>query len=403
MADFHVPLLPDDTDPNAIPDGTVPVYSASAQRWVPSFVEGGGEGGTTNHALLTNRDAADQHPIGAITNLWTTLAGKADTSHTHNASDLTAGTVAAARLPNASSTARGIVELATNTEAAAGTDTARAVTPANMKPLLDAKAPASHTHDAADLSGVVKTVNGTGPDGSGNVVVSGDGVGGGQPVSHESINITADTFLPVAHPVLTVRATADATVGIEDAPDGTVITVHVAEGWEHITWAPGITVTGATDTTETWVVLVRTEGAWRALVSGSGSGGDAPAPVFDSGPVDLSHLLTGQFLSVPDTSYSTFTAHRYGRVVSLIALLRLADQAGGTYVDLNFDGPLPVGFRPSVDLAAHVTSTTAPVGAAFAMSTRGWGSLVSPSPGFVGTTDMTIQVTYITPDPEPAT
>lgn len=87
-------------------------------------------------------------------------------------------------------------------------------------------------------------------------------------VSHESINIAADTSLPVTHPVLTVRATADATVGVEDAPDGTVVTVHVAEGWERITWAPGITVTGATDTTETWVVLVRAEGAWQALVSG---------------------------------------------------------------------------------------------------------------------------------------
>lgn len=37
---------------------------------------GGGEGGTTNHALLSNRDAANQHPISAISGLQTALDGK---------------------------------------------------------------------------------------------------------------------------------------------------------------------------------------------------------------------------------------------------------------------------------------------------------------------------------------
>lgn len=37
--------------------------------------------------------------------------------------------------------------------------------------------PATHSHTATDLSGVVKTVNGTAPDGSGNVVVAGGGGG----------------------------------------------------------------------------------------------------------------------------------------------------------------------------------------------------------------------------------
>lgn len=138
---------------------------------------------------------------------------------------------------------------------------------AAVNSLADDNTDTSHTHDAEDLSGVVKTVNGTGPDEAGNVVVSGSGV------SHESISIAADVTLPVTHPVLTVRATAPALVDVEDAPDGTVITVHVAHGWEHITWAPGITVTGDSVTTETWVVLVRKEGGWSALVSGSGGGG----------------------------------------------------------------------------------------------------------------------------------
>lgn len=37
---------------------------------------GGGTGGTTDHAKLKNRDAANQHPIGAITGLETALAEK---------------------------------------------------------------------------------------------------------------------------------------------------------------------------------------------------------------------------------------------------------------------------------------------------------------------------------------
>jgi hypothetical protein len=37
---------------------------------------GGGGGGTTDHALLTNRDANDQHPMSAITGLASALSGK---------------------------------------------------------------------------------------------------------------------------------------------------------------------------------------------------------------------------------------------------------------------------------------------------------------------------------------
>lgn len=37
---------------------------------------GGGGGGTTDHSQLTNRDAEDQHPIGAITGLTEDLASK---------------------------------------------------------------------------------------------------------------------------------------------------------------------------------------------------------------------------------------------------------------------------------------------------------------------------------------
>jgi hypothetical protein len=71
----------------------------------------GVSGGTTNHALLSNRDAAAAHPLAAIDGLVSALAGKAPSEHTHSASSITAGVMAEARLPAASSAARGIVQL----------------------------------------------------------------------------------------------------------------------------------------------------------------------------------------------------------------------------------------------------------------------------------------------------
>lgn len=65
--------------------------------------------------------------------------------------------------PDASTTVKGIVELATNAEAATGTDAVRALTPSNVKPLLDAKAnsaalaPVALSGSAADLTGVLGT------------------------------------------------------------------------------------------------------------------------------------------------------------------------------------------------------------------------------------------------------
>ena len=38
----------------------------------------GGGGGTTDHSRLKNRDASDQHPISAITDLSNTLSRKMD-------------------------------------------------------------------------------------------------------------------------------------------------------------------------------------------------------------------------------------------------------------------------------------------------------------------------------------
>ena len=62
-------------------------------------------------------------------------------AHTHAASDVTSGTLAAARLPAATTAAQGAVELATNAEATTGTDTTRAVTPSGLAAAI-AAAPA---------------------------------------------------------------------------------------------------------------------------------------------------------------------------------------------------------------------------------------------------------------------
>lgn len=86
------------------------------------------------------------------TTIMTALGGKANTVHTHVAADITGGVFPAARLPSATEAASGIVELATVAETTTGTDTARAVTPAGVKAVGDTKAPLSHTHNASDIN-----------------------------------------------------------------------------------------------------------------------------------------------------------------------------------------------------------------------------------------------------------
>lgn len=57
-------------------------------------------------------------------------------AHTHPASDIVSGVLAEARLPTATATTKGIVELATDAEAATGTSTTLAITPANLASVL---------------------------------------------------------------------------------------------------------------------------------------------------------------------------------------------------------------------------------------------------------------------------
>lgn len=90
----------------------------------------------TTATALGNRVRVDINNQGLTTeqqgNARTNI-GAAAASHTHVATDITSGTIAAARLPAASESAVGAVELATTTEVASGVDTARAITPAGLR------------------------------------------------------------------------------------------------------------------------------------------------------------------------------------------------------------------------------------------------------------------------------
>ncbi len=94
------------------------------------------------------------HDIDDVTDLGDSLdainfalAGKAATSHAHGAADITSGTLAAARLPAATTTTPGAVELATDGESAANV-----VVQGNDSRLSNARTPTAHTHAAADIT-----------------------------------------------------------------------------------------------------------------------------------------------------------------------------------------------------------------------------------------------------------
>ena len=86
---------------------------------------------------ITLLAAAVRDKLNAITprisTLESTVAGKANTSHVHNASDINAGALSAARLPAASTTAQGAAQLATDAVTRAGTVTNQIVTPIGLK------------------------------------------------------------------------------------------------------------------------------------------------------------------------------------------------------------------------------------------------------------------------------
>lgn len=75
------------------------------------------------------------------------LSGKSETGHTHSAGQVTSGTFNTARLPAASTTARGAVELATPQETVDGLDELRAVTPLGLAEALSGFSPSVTPQD----------------------------------------------------------------------------------------------------------------------------------------------------------------------------------------------------------------------------------------------------------------
>lgn len=77
-------------------------------------------------------------PVSVATQ--TALSGKANSTHTHAAADITSGTLDAARIPAATETTTGGVQLASVSEATTGTNATKAVTPAGVKAAVNAVA-----------------------------------------------------------------------------------------------------------------------------------------------------------------------------------------------------------------------------------------------------------------------
>jgi hypothetical protein len=115
--------------------GQVVTWNGTA--WVPQTPSGGGGGVPDAH----------MHEIVDIYDLQDTIDGKAETSHTHAATDITSGTLALARIPTG--TTSSTVALGNHTHALSDTS--------GLQPALDGKAATSHTHGNITNAGAIGT------------------------------------------------------------------------------------------------------------------------------------------------------------------------------------------------------------------------------------------------------
>lgn len=112
-------------------------------------------GGTSDHSLLTNRDAINQHPISSITDLQTALNSKSDTSHNHTLVSLSEKSY------------NSLTDIPTEFNPASHTQTISTIT--NLQTELNSK-------QATLVSGTnIKSINGTTLLGSGNIDIGGTG------------------------------------------------------------------------------------------------------------------------------------------------------------------------------------------------------------------------------------
>ena len=174
--------------PSAYPpetEATQDIVGAMVSAAGGSYDDAGGtitlpSGGTTPDATTTTKGLVQlAGDLGGTAASPTVpgLAGKADTVHTHPASQISDSTATGRSLITAAdaAAARTAIGAGTSSRALGTTDSTAAAGNHTHTPASLGAAAASHTHGAADLSGVVKTVNGTAPDGAGNVTVAAGG------------------------------------------------------------------------------------------------------------------------------------------------------------------------------------------------------------------------------------
>lgn len=110
------------------------------------------DGGTIDAGSIRGSFDAATDTVAGIVELATEAETTAGTDTTRAVTPAGAAALVSAGIPDASDTVKGKVELATNAETTTGTDTTRATTPANVKAAIDARVVAA----SETVSGIVE-------------------------------------------------------------------------------------------------------------------------------------------------------------------------------------------------------------------------------------------------------